>query len=298
MRLFKAGLFLHEYQIFRNGADEKEEKYPEQGRGRRLPVPGSGAGDRKPGITIFHLLFSIQFRSLRLNYFKPSAMDWILGIQPKIKAAFLLAVICLLVLLGINWVQNNLESINNSCSSIYQDRLLPATYVFQLTDHFYQKRLTLETCIQHEDGNRTAEYLQRLEVHNTAMDSLIHDFETTYLVEVEDRMLRDFKQGLDKYNQLERRLLETSSAPTQQDADYRELIHLFGVAKEKLTLLSHIQTDVGYQIKEHSQATAYHGILITKMELALILIISFIIQALILASKAVIGRLPQRHELN
>lgn len=225
-------------------------------------------------------------------------MDWIFSIQQKIKAAFLLAVICLLVLAGIYWERNSLETINESCSSIYEDRLLPATYVFHLTDHLYQKRLILEAYFQREDDSGATDDLRLLEAHNAAMDSLIDDFEATYLVEMEDRVLRDFKRELGEYNQLERRILAGAQPVARQEADHRELVRMFGMTKEELTRLSHIQTDVGQQIKEDSQATASNGILITKMELALIVIIGLIIQALIFASKTVSGRVPQRHELN
>lgn len=224
-------------------------------------------------------------------------MKWVYGIQQKIKTAFLLAAICLMVLVGIFWERSNVASMEDSTTSIYDDRLLPATYVFHLTDHLYQKRLILESYFEGREQDPVAG-LRRLAHHDAAIDTLIEDFEATYLVENEDKALRDLKRELEEYSRLERSLLQGETYGNDRPAGREALETLFAVTRGELIQLSRIQIDIGKQLKEQSRVKAASVSTITKVETVLIILISLIIQALVFASKTATGRMPQQHELN
>ena len=96
-------------------------------------------------------------------------MNWAFSIQPKMKIALFLAAICVIVLDTIFWERSNLSHLNASFSSIYEDRLLPATYVFHLTDHLYQKRLVLESYFNNKDRQNVEADLQRIAQHNLCL---------------------------------------------------------------------------------------------------------------------------------
>lgn len=224
-------------------------------------------------------------------------MKWVYSIQQKIKTAFLLAAICLMVLVGIFWERSNVASLEDSTTSIYDDRLLPATYVFHLTDHLYQKRLILESYFE-ERAPDPAAGLHRLAHHDAAIDTLIEDFEATYLVAHEDQALRHLKRELEAYSRLERSLLRGEAYVNDRSAGRQALEALFAVTRGELIQLSRIQIDVGRQLKEQSRVKAASVSTITKVETALIILISLIIQALVFASRTATGKLPQRHELN
>lgn len=225
-------------------------------------------------------------------------MKWAFSIQPKIKAAFLLAIICVAVLANMFWERRSISDLNDSFSSIYEDRLLPATYVFHLTDHLYQKRMILESYLNAEANLNIADDRKQIAVHNAAMDTLLREFETTYLVEGEDRVLHNFEQELATYNDMERRYLdhfEKGSTPETTEQDFE---NLFVAAKGELTQLSQIQLDVGKQLRDDSGRIAANTSLFTNMDALLIIVIGLIIQVLIFTSKTVTPKVPQQHEWN
>jgi len=225
-------------------------------------------------------------------------MDWILSIRAKLKLAFLLGIICLLVLANIYWERSNITSMNDSFRSIYADRLLPATYVFQLTDHLYQKRLILEHQLHHHDTLEAAEALRQVTIHSHAMDTLIADFEATYLVETEGQLLGAFKQQLGDYNRLEKSLLEAAQLRQPFEKDRADLIALFDTTLSELTQLSQLQIDVGRAMRDDSLRLLASTKVLTMLEAALIVIIALIIQGLVFASRSVSPPIPQRHNLN
>jgi len=225
-------------------------------------------------------------------------MDWVFSIRAKLKAAFLLALICALVLVNIFWERSNMSDINDSMCSIYDDRLLPATYVFHLTNHLYQKRLLLEHQLYHHDTLGIEEVHKQVMLHNQAIDTLLEDFDSTYLVESEGKLLVDFKRELKAYNILENRLLEP--AERQQDIlkDKAEIAQLFELTLKELTQLSQVQIDVGRAMRDNSLRILASTKVLTMLEAALIVVIALIIQALVFASRSVTPPKPQRHELN
>ncbi len=225
-------------------------------------------------------------------------MKWAISIHPKIKAAFLLAIICLAILLNLFWEKHNISSINNSFSSIYKDRLLPATYVFHLTDHLYQKRLILEKYFHQRDSSTIGADRQTLMAHNEAIDTLLRDFEATYLVEIEDEVLHELERELRACRNLEQRYLEDSekgAIPLESKIAFEKL---FATAKAELTQLSQIQVDVGKKLQEDCQRVAASTSLLTNLDALLIIVIGLIIQVLIFTSKSFIPRVPQQHEWN
>lgn len=225
-------------------------------------------------------------------------MDWIFSIRAKLKVAFLLALICVLVLANIYWERSNITSMNDSFCSIYADRLLPATYVFQLTDHLYQKRLILEHQLHHHDTLEAKEAQRQVMIHNKAMDTLIADFEATYLVKTEGQLLSAFKQQLKDYNRLEKGLLEAAQLRQPFEKDRDGLIALFDVTLNELTQLSQLQIDVGRAMRDDSLRLLASTKVLTMLEAALIVIIALVIQALVFASRSVAPPMPQRHDLN
>ncbi len=220
------------------------------------------------------------------------------SIQPKFKAAVLLAVICTAVLINMLWERNSISDINTSFSSIYKDRLLPATYVFHLTDHLYQKRLILDRYLDPRDEPMLAADQRAISEHDAAIDTLLEDFEATYLVEREGQLLHDFQRELRSYNALEQQLLLSYERKQPTKVSREALEEVFVKARVELTQLSQIQIDVGKKLEENCQRIAANSTIVTNMDALLVIVIGLIIQALIFTSKSVKPRIPQRHELN
>jgi hypothetical protein len=225
-------------------------------------------------------------------------MSWLFGVKAKLKAAFLLAIICIVVLANIFWERDRISHMGDSFSSIYEDRLLPSAYIFHLTDHFYQKRLIAEHSLIVNDERDWRAYAGKLAGHNQAMEELIKDFQATYLIEREDMTLCDFKRELKEYNQLEARIFSSELGQKPGESEWRELVALFDVAKEELTQLSQIQIEMGKMMMDDSEVIVANTKVFTQLEAALILIIALIIQALIFSSQTMKVKKPREYELN
>lgn len=225
-------------------------------------------------------------------------MKWAFGIQPKMKIALFLAIICIIILANIFWERRNLTHLNNSFSSIYEDRLLPATYVFKLTDHLYQKRLILEAYFHDESKLNIAEDLHRIGLHNVAMDTLIQDFEATYLVEVEDEVLHHFKRALQTYNESEACFIKSCKDGITFQLDETAMKALFAATIQELTALSQIQVDVSKAMREDSRRRTASNHIFTNLEALIVFAMAVIIQILIFTSRSVMPRKPQQHEWN
>lgn len=225
-------------------------------------------------------------------------MNWAFSIQPKMKIALFLAAICVVILLNMFWERRNLSHLNHSFSSIYEDRLLPATYIFHLTDHLYQKRLILEAYFYDTVYHNIQEDLNRIASHNEAMDTLIREFEATYLVETEDKILHTFKQQLKTYNESEACFITKCKNASTSGIDERTMKTLFDTTIDELTQLSQIQIDVSKDLREDSRRVTANGTLLTNIEALTVLVIAIIIQVLIFASRSVMPKQPQRYDLN
>lgn len=225
-------------------------------------------------------------------------MKWAYSIQPKIKAALLLAIICLAVLINMLFERKNISNINESFVSIYEDRLLPATYVFKMTDHLYQKRLILEPYFRETPDKDVYQDRRQISDHNEALDTLLKDFEATYLVENEDQSLQDFERELLVFNDLENKLFMHYEKHQQLQIKYATFVESFERARNELKQLTQIQIDIGKKLEENSQRIAANTNLLTNMDAMLIIVMGLVIQVLIFTSKTVQPQVPQKHELN
>jgi hypothetical protein len=112
-------------------------------------------------------------------------MKWSFVIQQKLKAAMLLGGIMVLIILATLLSRYNMQGIDRSFSSIYQDRLIPATTIIYLTENLYGKRVSLEKHLFEQDAQSAERVKVVLNHRNQSIDSLIRVFEKTYLVDQE-----------------------------------------------------------------------------------------------------------------
>ena len=103
-------------------------------------------------------------------------MKWAFTIRQKAKAALILGVVFLMIL-GKNWYdERNVAKLGNSFASVYEDRLVVESYIYQLSDHLYQKKIMLDNCSNQEN----LPHLQaKLNQHSAAMHNLILAYEKT-----------------------------------------------------------------------------------------------------------------------
>lgn len=201
----------------------------------------------------------------------------------KIKAAIVLLVMMLL-LLGHHVIQNmRFTDVDASVNSIYNDRLMPATYLFRMSNHMYQVRLLLE-------NNKISEtdLAKQLEAHDQHINQLINNYETTYLTQEETKAWQLFKENLALYRQVR--------AATEKEA---EADAYFAAVMDHLRELNKIQEGEGYAIHQDIQGTLQGAQMESSFEVIIAMV--FGVMALILIrmpDKPFLKAVPKGSSLN
>ena len=217
-------------------------------------------------------------------------MKWSFLIQQKLKASIILGVIMVAIILGTMLSRNNINGIDKSFSSIYEDRLIPATTIIYLTENLYNKRLSLEKYLFSEQQMDNTDILRQLNLYSSNLDSLTNAFEKTYLVEEEAKALADFRDMVEAYILLEKRIIEEQKSGNHTLA--KEMFEGVGIitfqnSLAHLNQLAKIQSEVGNKLMLKSK-TDFAGVAILSfLQIALAIVLGLIILVLIKNSRII-----------
>jgi len=229
-----------------------------------------------------------------------ATMKWTYIIRQKMKVALLLG--CVMLLVGFTAImqQRNIKDLSESYSSMYYDRLIPATDIFYLTEHLYNKRLLMEELLYTESGPAPKIMVQQLKIHNDSIASLIARFEGTYLVKDESQCLKNFKSRVLHYNGVESDILHAFTHVSVDEArrlyekdgerDLQQTIQLLGQ-------LTRIQSTVGLDLFNDSHGIVSTHDMVLTIQIAISIVIGVLIQGLVLSSR-MIDRQDQHFNLN
>jgi hypothetical protein len=217
-------------------------------------------------------------------------MKWSFIIQQKLKAALLLGGILVLIILATLLSRYNMQGIDRSFSSIYKDRLIPATTIIYLTENLYGKRLSLEKHLFAQDMQSAESVRIALSHHDKSIDSLISVFEKTYLVDHEAKSLSVFKKQVNEYSLLEKRILHLCVSGTPEEG--RALFAGTGARTFQGTIanlneLAGIQSDIGKNLMKESKSNIASFGIISFLQIALAVIIGLMILVLIRNSQII-----------
>lgn len=217
-------------------------------------------------------------------------MKWAYYVKYKLKVASALALILGLILFSILSGRQRFADLNQSVSSIYQDRLMPSTYIFEITDHLYQKRLLQEEALR-QNSNMPAE---KCNAHNTAIASLIKRFENTVLTAEEKQSLDQFKNYLHVYDNIEKQVLSrTDNSPIPKDMTYA-----FNNAMNCLGSLSKIQAGEGMHLTKDSKSIINGTVTTANFEVALLIVLGLYALVLLSVSDKVLFPAAQKQVWN
>lgn len=208
-------------------------------------------------------------------------MKWAFQVKDKMKVAGLLMAIIIVIALGHISGRQNYSDLGNSISSIYEDRLLPATYIYQINEHMYQKRLLDET-----EGLTPAALAKEHRAHDLAIAKLIKNYETTFLTIEEKEQWKLFKTNLHQY-------LLSYHQTTDKDRDY-----YFAETLHGLHQLSNIQVGEGGHLKSNSKAIINGTIVASYLEICLLLVLGIITVVLLSATDRRIFKQVGSHPMN
>ncbi|WP_020536789.1 MCP four helix bundle domain-containing protein [Lewinella cohaerens] len=221
-------------------------------------------------------------------------MKWAYSIQQKIKAAVLLAIVCVIVLVTSLLGKWQMNKLSDSFSSVYKDRLVVESYIYLIADHLYQKKLTIDHCSGFVDADLRTE----VGAHNTAISQLLLSYEETLLTEEEEACLQGFKANVAALEGLEVQYLQLSPEGPEYTAVLNLINEHFDLASANLRQLSLIQIKEGKMLNDQSQRIVKGSSIITSFEMVVLICIAIILQILVLASRPVISQKWQKGSLN
>ena len=203
-------------------------------------------------------------------------MKWTYGIQQKMTAAGILAVIMALILINNISERRRFRQLEESISSIYQDRLLVESYIFKLYNNLQQQN----DCLLGEQpvvlGNQLSELKQERE-------KLLTLYAQTYLTSEEEDHFNALKASLARFDQ-------TNASIAKSETNQEAIEHL--------NALSNIQTDEGASLWNKSESIIVGSLSSSQFEMVMIICLGIIIQALVFASKSAKPKTIQKHNLN
>lgn len=220
-------------------------------------------------------------------------MKWIYAIQQKAQVAFLLALILFGVFVKNVLERNNVSELGDSFSSVYNDRLLVESYIYQLSDQLYQKQILFDQCSQSQGASDQLGL--NIKRHNATINFLIQEYEKTKLTDQESIYFDALKKNIDQMETLENQYLQSQS---DFGAVNTSLDQQFISAASHLNHLSSIQIAEGKSMTDQSRKIVAGSSILTQFELAMIVIIGLIIQALIFTSNSLTPKSFQNHQLN
>jgi len=224
-------------------------------------------------------------------------MKWIYNIPQKSKIAVLLLVVGGTIM-GSNFLEKKFfTDINQSVSSIYNDRLIPAAELFHANDIMYKKRLLLEKFLATPVLQPVGTIQEQLAVYNAQIDSIVLAYEDTYLVNEESIRLQHFKKSVYQYNQLEAKYL-AKAGEFSPDVYEKRLAPLFIDIHQDLVQLSSIQTSVGKDLLHGSQNISSGVNLLSNLQMAVAVIIMLVVYTLLLSARSLVPKNLKDFRLN
>ena len=215
-------------------------------------------------------------------------MKFAYSLKQKTKIAILLFLIMACTILIRLLEDRSIKNMEKAFTSLYNDRLVPATDLFYISEKLYAKRFLLETFVYSDQNKLSAQELNaKLKTYDKHIDTLLAKYEQTFLVKNEKNHLTELKAKL-----LENKIIEKNMLLNANSLDKTALRRLYDSNAEKsfldisntLSQLTKVQTVVGEQLKEESQKIVRGTNLYSTIQLLIAIVIGALIVSILAAS--------------
>lgn len=227
-------------------------------------------------------------------------MKSLYNIKNHLKISLGLLVMMVSIILTSLLEKENLEEIDHNFSSMFADRLIPATDIFYIVDHLYEKRLKFQAFLLSEESGSSEEYITYLKEQNRFVDSLLDKYQKTYLVESELHRLNNLFQTWKTYKTHEENVLQL--AMNGDKAKAYDMFNttgndLFRSITGDLQRLANIQSQVGADLMDVSKASISSTHILFGLQLVLAIVIGLVINGFLFTAR-VINQPNQNFHLN
>lgn len=222
-------------------------------------------------------------------------MKWAYSVKHKLKAAFVLTGIIVVILLSNFSERRSFSNLDNSMVSINNDRLKPANYIFGISSNLYRKRLLHDDNVVQSQEQLQAQASQ----HNRSIALLMKDYETTYLTKEEKKQWNTFKQNLQEYNNLEASWLRLHAHNTEAAlAMHSTIDRQFDVTMQTLDKLSSIQVGEGDNLAKNSHSMVSSTLALSYLEISLLIVLGIFALVILSVSDNALFRQQQNQVWN
>lgn len=184
--------------------------------------------------------------------------------------------------------ERNVQHLKHTFSEIYEDRLLVESYIYQLTDLFYKKKIDL---LYHENISYGANNKKEMQRQTSQIAEVAQKYSLTKLTETERQIFEKFADNIGRLKVVEARL------SSLKGGDVSELRNIYESSFNQLKLLSSIQVVEGSLLKENSRKVLSSSHLATQLEWAIVIIIPLLLIPIFRKRKLYEDIFPS-HQLN
>jgi hypothetical protein len=196
-------------------------------------------------------------------------------IKNKARMILALAVLTAMLLLA-NWNgRDNVRELDKTLTSIMNDRLLPATFVHEISNRLYENKLATAS---------GADAQTKVSSNYVAIEVLAKKYEATQLTREESAKWKAFRVQL--------RNLQ------KQEVDKNNAEHVFTQALKSLDQLIAIQVGESSRLLQSGQKNVSSSILTSNFGAVICVILGLFIMMLLSAREQLILRHDERHLLN
>lgn len=199
--------------------------------------------------------------------------------------ALMLLLIVVVIVGTTYWERSYVGAMQDSCESMYEDRLMPAALLFHLADRVHTRRLVLEEYLAGQSDYDAARVHHELGRLDAGIAAAIESIERTHLVEAESKLLGSFKSQLAEYTRLEQRALQDVAAGRTVTYD-AALRAAFTALRTELIGLTEIQEVEGKDLSKRSFSAAAGVSSLTHLQIGLCLVLGLFALALALGLRS------------
>jgi hypothetical protein len=200
----------------------------------------------------------------------------------KFRLAALLLVITLSIVASKLGEEHFVESLQKDCSSLFADRLIPATTLFQINDALHLRRDLLVRHLRGETPATEKPAHYQLGQHEAAIEHHIAAIEKTYLVADEVRLLRELRASHRRYTKVEGALLDRHVKGERVEG-YAQIQPAFDDVHAKLLELTKVQESVGQELTRGSFTSAANVITLLHLQLGVAFVLGLLASGLALS---------------
>lgn len=220
-------------------------------------------------------------------------MKWAYQIRHKLKAAAVFTGIILVIILGNFSERSSFSDLDASMSSIYNDRLKPATYLYEISNNLYQKRLVLA----HTGSTPDVPLDQAIRQHDQAIADLVRAYEKTMLTTEEKTAWKNFLASLENYQLMEQGLI-AAAAENRGVELFSATTAGFNQTIRHLNELSRIQIGVGNSLQKSSHSIVSNTLMFANVEISLLIILALFTLVILSTTDKALFRHPQNSAMN